>query len=89
MAKATKITRTITTTKADILCVNAETEEMYVETVSLPRTFKNDAEILKAAKKKLETDTVKPIAVKGAVIDSKLYAIDEETFIANAKIIEK
>ena len=55
MAKPRRITRTISTTVADILCLDIETGEACNRSFTFPGQFKKDNEILKAAAKKLET----------------------------------
>ena len=89
MARNAKITRTITTTTADILCIDTSTEQTFVETVTFGNTFKANSDILKAARKRLNSETVQAISVKNVTTDSKLYGIDEDFFLAHAEVIEK
>lgn len=87
MARAPKVTRTITTTKATIMCLNIESQSTLEIDVLLPRTFKNNEAILKAAKSKVETDTIKAVHVVKVEILETLYGMDESKFIDNAEVM--
>ena len=87
MARKAKITRTIITTKANILCMDVDSQEAFENEVTLSGTFKNDGEILKAAKPLIESDYVKAVHVVGVKTEQTLYGMDEQKFIENAEIL--
>ena len=80
MARAPKVTRTITTTKATIMCLNIESQSTLEIDVLLPRTFKNN-------EAKVETDTIKAVHVVKVEILETLYGMDESKFIDNAEVM--
>lgn len=85
MARQPQITRTIQTTVAEILCVNTVDETTHNETVILPRLYKDDNHILKAAEKVLNLALSKPVHVVKAYIMKKRYGMSEQKFIENAE----
>ena len=86
MARKTQITRTIVTTTAKIIAVDTETADIKRESILLSGKH-DEKSALKQAKKLLDSDTIKVVKVESIVFDSKLYAMDEETFIKNATVI--
>ena len=85
---ANMVTRTIKTTKAIIIGADMVNNALVEYEEILPRTYKDDKAILKAVSKKQdENSTVKAVAVKSVVIEDTLYGMDEELFIANAKVL--
>lgn len=84
MARKPKITRTITSTKAYLLCLDIESAEPCNEEIILPRTYKNNEAILKAVNEKWTNELVKPVHVVGSEIVTKKYAMDEDVFVENA-----
>ena len=91
MAKPRMITRTISTTVADILCLDIETGEACNRSFTFPGQFKKDSEILKAAAKKLETTepNVHAVHVVGIAKLETLYGMTEADFLAHAEIMAK
>ena len=87
MARQPQVTRTIMTTKANVLCINLETETPFTQSVVLPRTYKDERSILRKIKPMLENDTVKVVHVQNFTVESTLYGMTEEEFIASAEIL--
>ena len=87
MARTPKVTRTITTSVVSILCANIEIGELVNVEFTLPRTYKNDDDILKAVKKANHDDNIKPVSVSDIKIVETLYGMDEQKFIDNAEIL--
>lgn len=85
MARKPMVTRTIKTTQAVVLCLDVETAEPRNQELTLPRTYKNDDEVLRQAKLALETDTLKVVHVVSAKAIEKLYGMTEHEFINFAK----
>lgn len=87
MKKERLITRTITSTKANVLLYNATTKETYEESFTLSGIIKKDVTIENKVKKELEATgrfTEKVVAVLSSVDIDSLYAITESEFIAHA-----
>lgn len=87
MARTPQVTRTIQTTHASVLCMDIENREPCNRDVVLPRTYKNDNDILKAAKKAIETDTLKAVQVVSYMVQETLYGMSEQDFINHATIL--
>ena len=87
MRKEKLITRTIITTKANVLLYNATTKETHEESFMLSGIIKKDVTIENKVKKELEESgrlTEKVVSVLSFVDIDALYAITESEFIAHA-----
>lgn len=87
MAREIMITRTITSTKANVMCLDVEAGEPFNETVEVARTYKDDEALLKAVKPLIETDTIKAVHVVDKEVVETLYGMPEQVFIMNAKVM--
>ena len=89
MAKESMVTRTIVTTDAEILCLDIESGEACNRSITLPRTYKKDKEILKLAERIIaETEpNVHPVHVVHTTIKNTLYGMTEATFLKYAEIL--
>lgn len=81
------VTRTITTTKANVMCLDIESGEPCNKSVVVPRTYKDDEALLKKVKEVLETDTLKPVHIVGKEEIETLYGMTEQEFIEHAKVL--
>ena len=63
MARLPMVTRTITTTKVNVLCLDIEHAEPCNKVITIPRTYKDEEAILKKVKPLLETETLKVVHV--------------------------
>lgn len=81
------VTRTITTTKAIVMCLDIEYGEPCNKSVVVPRTYKDDEALLKKVKEVLETDTLKPVHIVGKEEIETLYGMTEQEFIEHAKVL--
>ena len=87
MTREIMITRTITSTKANVMCLDIEAGEPFNETVEVARTYKDDEALLKAVKPLIETDTIKAVHVVDKEVVETLYGMPEQVFIMNAKVM--
>ena len=86
MRKEKLITRTITVTTAEFMCVNVETANVEVVTAEL--TGKIDSETaLKKYKATAETATLKVVSCQSVNYNEQLYGMTEKEFIEHAKIL--
>jgi hypothetical protein len=87
MARVPMVTRTIITTKVNVMCLDIETGEPCNKSVVVPRTYKDDEKLLKKVKEVLETETLKPVHIvdKGEI--ETLYGMPEQEFIEHAKVL--
>lgn len=87
MAKTPMITRTIQTTEANVLCMDIKQGEPFNTTVTLPRTYKDNAAMLKAAATVIDNEDTKAVHIVASVVKETLYGMKETDFIANADIL--
>lgn len=88
MARKPMVTRTIITTKVNVLCLDVVKAEPFNKEVVLPRTYKDDNAILKRLRETVETDTEKVVHIVDKEEVETLYGMDEKTFIDNATILD-
>lgn len=87
MRKEKLITRTIISTRADVLLYNVESKETHEETFTFSGIIKKNATIENKVKKELEADGrfyEKVVSVLSSDGIDALYAITESDFIAHA-----
>lgn len=87
MARIPMVTRTITTTKAIVMCLDIESGEPCNKSVVVPRTYKDDEALLKKVKEVLETETLKPVHIVRKEEIETLYGMEEQVFIEHAKVL--
>lgn len=89
MARKSYVTRTMKSTRASILCMDVELAEPVKNIVILAGKYKDADSILKSAKKLIETDRIKAVAVDTWQNEEALYRLSEDTFLAIAEKVEK
>lgn len=87
MARAPQVTRTIQTTEVNVLCLDINKGEPFSQKVVLPRTYKDEKHMLKAAEKVINSDTVKAVHIVDSTVKETLYGMSEQDFITFAKVL--
>lgn len=87
MARTPQVTRTIQTTKVNVLCLNILEGNPFNQTVVLPRTYKDDKAMLKAVEKVINSESVKAVHVVDSVVEETLYGMSEQKFIELATVL--
>lgn len=87
MARQPQVTRTIQTTKCNVLCIDLANEQPFTQEVILPRTYKDERSMMKKIKPLVENDTIKVVHVQNFTVESTLYGMTEEEFISAAHIL--
>ena len=87
MARQPQVTRTITTTKATVLCLDLVKKEPFEKTVVLPRTYKDSKKLFKLIENLINSDEVKAVHVISTETEETLYGMSEQKFIENADIL--
>ena len=87
MARTPQVTRTIQTTKVNVLCLNIKEGNPFNQTVVLPRTYKDDKHMLKAVEKVINSESVKAVHVVDSVVEETLYGMSEQKFIELATVL--
>lgn len=88
MARKPMVTRTIITTKVNVLCLDIHSAEPFNKEVILPRTYKDEKKLLKKVGEVVNTDTVKAVHVVDKEEVETLYGMTEQDFIDNAVILD-
>lgn len=87
MARTPMVTRTIQTTKANVLCLNIVEGEPFNKAVTLPRTYKDENAMLKVISKMVDNDEVKAVHVVDSYVEETLYGMSEQRFIELAQVM--
>lgn len=88
MARKPMVTRTIVTTKVNVLCLDINSTEPFNKVVTLPRTYKDEKKLLKKVEEVVNTDDVKAVHVVDKEEVETLYGMTEQDFITNATILD-
>ena len=87
MARTPMVTRTISVTKCKVMCCDVEAGDTIIEEVTVPRTYKNDEQLMKVVKSVLETEQIKPVHIVAKEVVETLYGMTEQMFIENATVL--
>lgn len=87
MARVPMVTRTITATKAIVMCLNIKLGEPCNVSITVPRTYKDEESLLKKIKPMVETDTVKAVHIVSTEQVETLYGMTEQDFMEHAKVL--
>lgn len=87
MARVPMVTRTITSTEVNVMCLDVEKGEPINKDVTVSRTFKDDEKLLKEVKKIIETDTIKAVHIVDKKEVETLYGMSEQEFIEHATVL--
>lgn len=85
MARVPMVTRTITSTKVIVMCLDVEAGEPCNKEVTVARTYKDNNALMKKVKPLLETETLKPVHIVSTEVVETLYGMTEQYFIAHAE----
>lgn len=87
MARQPMVTRTITVTIANVLCLDLEKKEPFEKMVKLPRTYKDEKKMMKKIEEVVNNDSVKAVHVISTNTEEILYGMTEQKFIETAEIL--
>ena len=87
MARVPMVTRTIVATKVNVMCLDTQKGEPFNESVTVPRTYKDNEVLLKKVRPLLETETVKAVHIVAKEEIETLYGMTEQEFIQHAKVL--
>ena len=82
------VTRTIVTTKVNVLCIDINSAELFNKDVILPRIYKDEKKLLKKVEEVVNTDDVKAVHIVDKEEIESLYGMPEQDFINNAAILD-
>lgn len=84
MARFPMITRTIKTTKVNVLCLDVKTCEPFNKDITLPRTFKDEKKLMAKVHEFIDNDEVKAVHIVYQAEVETLYGMTEQAFIEHA-----
>lgn len=87
MARIPMVTRTIQTTRANVMCLDIERGEPFNKEVILPRTYKDEKAMLKQVEKVVNTPMVKAVHIVGHTVEETRYGMTEQQFIEVAEVM--
>lgn len=87
MARVPMVTRTIVTTKANVLCLDIVAGEPFNEVVTLPRTYKDDKALMKQVSKVIDNEERKAVHIVDKEEVETLYGMTEQEFIKLAQVL--
>lgn len=88
MARKPMVTRTIITTKVNVLCLDVVSAEPFNKEVILPRTYKDEKKLLTKVEEVVNTDEVKAVHIVDKSEVETLYGMTEQDFIDNAVVLD-
>lgn len=83
------VTRTITSTKVQVLCADTTKAELFNKSVVVPRTFEDDEKLLKVLHKIIDNEKEVVVSIVGKDEQTALYGMSEEDFVANAVLLDE
>lgn len=87
MARVPMVTRTIPTTVVNVFCVNTEDRSTFEQSITLPRTYKDEVKMMKAVEKVLDGEPIKAVSIIGYEVQETLYGMTEADFIKAATVL--
>ena len=87
MARERMVTRTVSVSNVQVMCLDVTTAEVVVQNFKLTGEYTDFAQALKAVKKAHETDTFKCVNVMAITMEEVLYGMTELDFIRLAKVL--
>lgn len=87
MARVPMVTRTIPTTVVNVFCVNTEDRSTFEQSITLPRTYKDEVKMMKAVEKVLDGEPIKAVSIIGYEVKETLYGMTEADFIRVASVL--
>ena len=87
MARVPMVTRTIPTTVVNVFCVNTEDRSTFEQSITRPRTYKDEVKMMKAIEKVLDGEPIKAVTITGYEVQETLYGMTEADFIKAAAVL--
>ena len=88
MARTRMVTRTITVTTIEAMCVDTSTAEITIKELELTGETFTEEKALKVLKKEYETDTLKVVAIQKMEVHEEMYGLKEIDFLKVAQKLD-
>lgn len=89
MARQSMVTRTLTRTTVEALCLDITSGLAVSKILELSGVYKSEDLLMKKVKEKLETETLKVVHIANTSKSEQLYGMYEEEFMKLAAPLEK
>lgn len=80
-----KVTRTMKNTVVTMMAVNTETKDVFEQEIVLPRTYKDEAKIMKLIQAMFAGEPVQPVSILSTRVEESLYGMTEADFMKYAE----
>ena len=87
MRKEKMVTRTVTKTNCEIMCMDIINAQVIVKDFTIGGKFDNENDLLKACQKLFDTDTFKLVKVSEFSEEEVLLGMPESKFIEYAEVL--
>lgn len=88
MARKPMVTRTIQSTTVTALCMDIVSAEPCNRTLTIPRTYKTEKDIMKVVKPIIETvGNIRVVAIVDTSVNEALYGMTEQEFLEYAHLL--
>ena len=87
MRKEKMVTRTVTKTNCEIMCVNVESAEVIVKNFTVSGKYDNENDLLKTCQNLFETDSLKLVHISEFSEEEVLLGMPESKFIELAEVL--
>ena len=88
MARQPMVTRTIVSTKLNVLCMDLVNRQPIEKEIVLPRTYKDDITIMKVLAKQYDSDELKVTAILSKEVNKDIYGMTEQKFLEVAEKLD-
>lgn len=82
------ITRTIVTTKVNVLCLDIKSAEPFNKVITIPRKYQDEKKLFKKVEEVVNTDDVKAVHIVDREEVEAMYGMTEQDFITNATVLD-
>ena len=87
MRKEKMVTRTVTKTNCEIMCVNVESAQVIVKNFTVSGKYDNENDLLKTCQNLFESDNLKLVHISEFYEEEVLLGMPESKFIELAEVL--
>lgn len=88
MPRKPQVTRTLTVTEADVLCLDLMLQKPFHKNVMLAGTFKTEQALMKRIRQMVDSTVTKAVNCTKSQTYQRTYTMPEQEFLDRAKPIE-
>lgn len=88
MPRKPQVTRTLTVTEADVLCLDLMLQKPFHKTVLLAGAFKSEQALMKQIRVAVDSTVTKAVNCTKSKTFQRIYSMSEQEFLDRARPIE-